>query len=90
MMLIKKCDLQMIKIDKIEGISKQGKPYLFYTGKFMDSDGEQVSMKLGNNIANDAKVIKDLMAVKNIPVTVDVNIYSSGFVLKGSVSAIDY
>jgi len=89
MMLLKKQDLQLIKVEKREGISKQGKPYLFYVGKFIDGDGDTAQLKFVNEVVADSKLVAKLMTAHNVPVSVDISIYSSGFNLKGSIVSID-
>jgi hypothetical protein len=85
MMVLKDIDVQLIVAQKYEGISKQGKPYLFYTGRFLDSEGDVMQLKIGNNLVADTALITKIMATKNKPVTISLSLFPSGFSLKGTV-----
>ena len=90
MMLLKDNDLNLLQATKREGISKTGKPYLFYVGKFLDADGDVLNLKFGKVVVQDESVAIKLLAVKNVPVTVDVALYPSGFNLTGTITSIDF
>lgn len=89
MMLLKNIDLNLLKVEKREGVSKQNKPYMFYVGKFIDADGDVCLLNFQNHIAGDSKIVEKLLKAKNLPVTLDISLYSSGFNLKGSVAHIE-
>jgi hypothetical protein len=89
-MLLKDNDLNLLQATKREGISKTGKPYLFYVGKFLDADGDVLNLKFGKVVVQDESVALKLLAVKNVPVTVDVALYPSGFNLTGTITSIDF
>jgi hypothetical protein len=88
-MIIKDIDLNLWSTQKYEGTTKQGKPYLFYKGKFIDSEGDNFDLKIGNNIVSDTVQIQKIMLLKNKPVTVDISLFPSGFALKATVVKID-
>jgi len=88
-MTLKNSDLTLLTVIKREGISKQGLPYLFYQGRFLDDEGNVCELKFAKSVVDDSPLISKLMTVKNKPVTIDVSIYKSGFNLKGTVSKIE-
>jgi ABC-type microcin C transport system permease subunit YejB len=89
MMVIKGIDLQLLKTEKREGMSKTQKPYLFYVSKFIDENGDMILLKLGNEMLKDEKLISKLMSAVNIPVTISLGLYPSGFTFKGIALSID-
>jgi hypothetical protein len=89
MMIIKNIDLQLIKTEKREGTSKQGTPYLFYTCKFLDNEGDMILLKLSKPLLEDKKLIENLMSSINVPATIDLGLYPSAFTFKGIVLKID-
>jgi hypothetical protein len=89
MMLVKNVELQMLNVTKREGVSKLGKDYLFYVGKFVDTEGDVLDLKIGKTITDDEKKTIELMKLKNKEVIVDIALYPSGFVLKGTIVRID-
>jgi len=76
-MKLKDLDLTLLKVEKREGISKQGKPYLFYTRRFIDQEGELLNLKFTNEVVSDPSLVLKLMAVKNVETTIDLNLYPS-------------
>jgi len=90
MMLLKDNDLNLLSASKREGITKTGKPYLFYVGRFLDADGDVLNLKFGKVVINDETIALKLLSVKNVPVTVDVALYPVGFNLTGTVVKIDF
>jgi hypothetical protein len=88
-MILKNQDLTLLNMSKKEGVSRQGAPYLFYEGKFMDDEGNISSLKLGKDILGNAKLLAQLMTLKNTPVTLDLALYPTGFNLKGTIVKIE-
>ena len=89
MMILKSAELNLLKVEKREGISKLGKNYLFYEGKFLDDEGDVLSLKIGKQVTDVPALITKLLAVKNVEVVVDVALYPTGFNLKGTIVKID-
>jgi hypothetical protein len=89
-MLFKGVDLQLMKVEKREGIAKTTqKGYLFYVGTFIDSEGDKCNLKFGKQVENNVALVQKLLAVKNVPVTVELSVHPSGFDLKGIVQNIE-
>jgi len=88
-MIIKNIDVQLIKISKREGITKDGKNYLFYVAQMMDDKGELLSLKLGNEMVSNEKQLNLLLQTINKKAQVDLALYTSGFLLKGNCIRID-
>jgi len=76
-------------MSKKEGVSRQGSPYLFYEGKFIDDEGNICSLKLGKEVLEDAELLQRLMSAKNVQVTLDLALYPTGFNLKGTIAKIE-
>jgi hypothetical protein len=89
MMILKKQDLTMLNMSKKEGVSRQGSPYLFYEGKFIDDEGNICSLKLGKNVLEDEQLLLQLLTAKNKEVTLDLALYPTGFNLKGTIVKIE-
>jgi hypothetical protein len=87
-MILKNAELTLLNIIKREGISKLGKPYLFYEGKFVDDEGNVCNLKIGKPIIDNPAEITKLLVLKNVEVTADVSLYPSGFLLKGTIAKI--
>jgi len=91
MMIIKKLPFQLMKVEKREGTTgPNNKGYLFYVGKFLDEDGDLLNLKFQNKLTEDTQLALKLLAVKNVPVTVDLGLHPAGFDLKGVVTKIDF
>jgi len=89
MMILKNQDLTMLNMNKKEGISRQGAKYLFYEGKFLDDEGNICSLKLGKQILEDEQLLLQLLSAKNVQVTLDLELYPTGFNLKGTIAKIE-
>ncbi len=79
----------MLNMNKREGISRQGKPYLFYEGKFIDDEGNICSLKLGKKVTDNEQQVLQLLSAKNVEVTLDLALYPTGFNLKGTIDKIE-
>jgi len=90
MMIFKDVDVQLLGATKREGVSKQGKPYLFYIGKFLDQNGDVLDLKIGNKLVENEELVKKILVTKNKEVTITLGLYPSGFSFKGTVLALDF
>lgn len=88
-MLLKGAKLNLLTITKREGVTKLGKPYLFYQAKFLDDEMRLCDIKLGVSIMKNEPLLSKLMTLRNAPVVADIGLFPSGFVFKGTVVAIE-
>jgi len=89
-MVIKNQKVVLLNAKRFEGIKKDGKPFLFYTGTFLDEESNVLKVNFSNAISADAKIQKVLNEAQQIPVSIDLSVYQSGFNLRGTIVAIDF
>jgi len=81
--------LVLLKADKRQGTSKDGKEYLFYVATFLDENAKVITLKLGTDIVNNSTDLNAVLSRKTGPVTIDMNLYPSGFKLAGVVTRLE-
>jgi hypothetical protein len=84
-MHIKDVKVKLLNAIKKQGNKKTGEPYLFYTANFLDESSNVVRLNLSNQLSVDPILTKKLDNAKEVPCIIDIQIYQSGFNLKGSV-----
>jgi len=84
-MLIPNQKIKLLRAVRHEGKKKSGDPYLFYSASFLDSESNVLKMNLSNELSQDIALTKKLDTAKEVPVSIDVVIYQSGFNLRGTV-----
>lgn len=89
MMIIKNVDMQFIKLEKREGMSKTNVPYLFYVAKFLDNEGDMILLKLQKDLLTNKKLIDQMMSASNVPATISLGLYPSGFTFKGIALSVE-
>jgi len=89
-MLLRDVKLTLLKTHKREGVSKNNKPYLFYTGTFIDEDAKVCDMKFSSVLTDQSIVADKILNAKTGPVEVDISMYPSGFKFQGVVTRIDF
>jgi len=89
-MQIKDVKLTLLKTHKRQGVAKNDKPYLFYTGTFIDEDARVCDLKFSSNLTDQSIVANEIITAKSGPVEVDINLYPSGFKFNGVITRIDY
>jgi len=88
-MQLKNIKLTLLKANKREGVSSNKKPYLFYTGTFIDENAKVCALKFGTELEQKGS-IPEILELQNAPVTVDISLYPSGFKFTGVITHIDY
>jgi len=89
-MVIKNIKVVLLNAKRQEGTKKDGKPFLFYAGTFLDEESNVLKVNFSNAISADTKITKILDEVQQTPVSIDLSVYQSGFNLRGTITAIDF
>jgi len=89
-MLIVKQKSTLLNAIKKQGIRKDGQPYLFYTVSLLDSESNVLKMNLSNELSKNLALTTKLEVAKQVPCTIDISVYQSGFNLKGTIVKIEF
>ena len=89
-MIIKNQKVVLLNARKHEGVKKDGKPFLFYAGTFLDDESNVLKVNFSNALSADSKIQKALIEAQQIPVSIDLSVYQSGFNLRGTITGIDF
>jgi len=84
-MLVQNIKLKMLNAVRRSGLKKSGEAYMFYAGTFLDEQSNVIKMNLSNALSGETGLTKKLDVAKEVPVSVDVAIYQSGFNLRGTI-----
>jgi hypothetical protein len=87
-MIINNVNLQLSRIQKYQGVSKDGREYAFYEGKFLDEDGLIYALKIDKYLFENEQNGLKLMSMKNVPVELEIDLRPAGFKLNGTVLAL--
>jgi len=89
-MIIKNLQIVLLNAKRQEGTKKDGKPFLFYAGTFLDEESNVLKVNFSNAISADTKITKILDDIQQTPVSITLSIYQSGFNLRGTITGIDF
>ena len=84
-MLIQGIKIKLLRAVRHEGVKKNGEKYLFYSASFLDDGANVIKMNFSNQLSENKKITDKIDGIKEIPVTIDFQIYQSGFSLRGTV-----
>ena len=84
-MLVQGLKTKLLRAVKHEGVKKTGEKYLFYSASFLDEGANVIKMNFSNQLSENKKVAEKYENSKEIPVTIDFQIYQSGFNLRATV-----
>jgi len=88
-MIIKDIKVKLLRADKLQGMSKEGKPFMFYVAHLLDEDANVLRLNLSNDLSNDSGLTSKLEDLREKIVTVSISLRQSGFGFKANVVKLD-
>jgi len=88
-MVIENIKVRLLRANKLQGIDKGGKPYMFYVANVIDEDANVLKINLSNALSNDSGLAQKLEELKDKIVTISLALRQSGFNLKGTIVKLD-
>lgn len=85
-MVLKSIAMTLLKVEHKSGTGKaSGKPYDFYTATLVDDDSNVFALNVSDDITS---MVKDMSALRNVEVVVDVDFKPKGFGISGTLTSI--
>lgn len=89
-MVIKNIKVVLLNAKRHEGKKKDNSPFLFYAGTLLDDESNVIKVNFSNALSADTKIQKYLDEAQQVPVSIDLSVYQSGFNLRGTIVGIDF